>query len=112
MTIIYKCSGRAGVIGGRGLFRSWGPTADGELFARCPRGKIWPGSAALENAFICGAVEKKFQKAAVPPVPIFQNFPYMEKLEFRYMEKFYLLYDNRTKVKFICKKYEELKDFY
>ena len=51
-------------------------------------GKFWPGSAALGNAFIYGAEGKKFQEAAVSPVSIFQIFPYMENLDFRYMENF------------------------
>lgn len=83
-----------------------------QLFARCPLGKIWAGWAALENAFIRDAMGKKFQMAAVPPVSIFQKFSVYGKIGFSLYGKFYLLYDNRTELKFICNKYEELKDFY
>jgi hypothetical protein len=45
-----------------------------QLFARCPLGKIWVGSAALEKVFIWGAVGKKFQEAGDPPFRISKIF--------------------------------------
>lgn len=46
---------------------------EGQLFARRPLGKIWAGSAALENATGVEGCGKKFQKAADPPFRI-SNF--------------------------------------
>ena len=42
-----------------------------QLFARRPRGKVWAGSAALENATGVEGRGKKFREAADPLVPFF-----------------------------------------
>ena len=65
--------GGGGNWGQGGLFRTEGYGVEKQLFARCPLGKIWAGSAALENATGVGRCGKKFQKAADPPFRI-SNF--------------------------------------
>lgn len=79
-----------------GLFLVWAYGIGKQLFARRPLGKIWARSAALENATGVGRCGKKFQEAVDPSVPFFQNFPYMEKLEFRYIEKFNFIFYTTT----------------
>jgi hypothetical protein len=84
MSILYRSSnGGQGSILGRGPFQSRGYGVEEQLFARCPLGKIWAGSAALENATGVEGCGKGFQKAVTELPAIFQKFPYMEKLDFR-----------------------------
>lgn len=89
MDIDYRSSVRAGGDSeAGGLFLVWAYGIDKQLFARRPLGKIWAGRAALENVTGVEGCGKRFRKVADPPVPffpqisLFQNFPYMEKLDF------------------------------
>jgi hypothetical protein len=74
--------------------------------------KVLCGKHPIKKCIICNELCVKRLKGRCWDRRVFPKFSVYGKIGISLYGKFYLLYDNRTKLKFICKKYEELKDFY